>query len=167
MTSTDDQRGPETELVIERRLEAPRELVWRAWTEADHLANWCRPEGFTTRVDSHDFREGGFWRYVMIGPDGTEYPSEGTFIEIAPPERVVSTDQFAEDYTAPDGTVLPTGIIVSLSFADAGETTDVTVRISHPTVAERQNHEQMGVVTGWNSTLDQLVWYLKQLQAMN
>ena len=164
MTLTDEQRGPETELVITRRLAAPRDLVWRVWTDADHLAAWCKPNGFTTRVDAHEFRVGGYWRYVMIGPDGVEYPSEGMFVEIDPPNRLVSTDQFSEDYVAPAGDSLPTGILVTLVFEDAGEDTEVTVRISHPTVEERKNREAMGVVVGWNSTIDELDAYLALLR---
>ena len=89
MNSTDEQRGPETEIVIHRRLAAPRDLVWRVWTEADHLAVWCKPDGFTSRIDSHDLKVGGYWRYVMIGPDGVEYPSDGMFVEVDPPNRLV------------------------------------------------------------------------------
>ncbi len=160
MTSTDDQRGPETEIVITRRLAAPRDLVWRVWTEADHLAAWCKPEGFMSRIDSHDFRVGGYWRYVMVGPDGTEYPSEGMFVEIDPPHRLVSTDQFSEDYVAAAGGGLPNGILVTLVLDVAGEDTDVTVRISHPTVEARQQQERMGLITGWNGTLSELEAYL-------
>ncbi len=160
MTATDEQRGPDTETVIHRRLAAPRDLVWRVWTEADHLAAWCRPEGFTTRVDSHDFKVGGYWRYVMIGPDGVEYPSEGMFVEIDPPNRLVSTDQFKEDYVAPAGGGTPAGILVTLIFEDVGDETEVTVRISHPTAEIRKKQEGMGILTGWNSTIDELDAYL-------
>ncbi len=164
MTATDQQRGPETEIVINRRLAAPRDLVWRTWTEADHLAAWCRPDGFTSRIDAHEFKEGGYWRYVMVGPDGVEYPSDGMFVEIDPPNRLVSAEQFIEDYAAPAGGGLPPGILVTLVFEDAGDDTEVTVRLSHPTAEERKSREGMGVVTGWNSTIDELEAYLALLQ---
>jgi uncharacterized protein YndB with AHSA1/START domain len=94
--STDTQG--DRELVITRVFDAPRELVWKAWTDPKHIAQWWGPKGFTTRVEQMDFRPGGIWRYVMCSPDGTEYPVNGVFREVVPSERIVATDEFDEGF---------------------------------------------------------------------
>ena len=76
------------EIVISRVIDAPRELVFEAFTEVRHLSRWWGPEGFTTTTRSFEFRVGGEWDFVMHGPDGTDYPEWITWTEIAPPERI-------------------------------------------------------------------------------
>ncbi|NEQ25474.1 MAG: hypothetical protein F6K28_41705 [Microcoleus sp. SIO2G3] len=71
-----------------------RHPLFKAWTEPKHIEQWWGPKGFTTRVKQMDFRPGGTWRYVMCGPDGTEYPGNSVFKEVVPPERIVASDQF-------------------------------------------------------------------------
>lgn len=144
------------ELVITRTFDAPRELVWQAWTRPEHIAKWLGPGPFTVRVDEYDLRVGGQWRYVMIGPDGTEYPSLGQFREVLPPCRLVTTDEFGEGFDQVMDVDLPTGIVTTVVFEDLGDRTQVTIRMSHPTVEDRIKHENMGVMPGWNATLDKL-----------
>ena len=79
------------ELTITRVLDAPRSLVFRMWTEAEHMARWWGPKGFTNPVCEVDARPGGAIRIHMRGPDGTIYPMTGTFEEIVPPHRLVFT----------------------------------------------------------------------------
>jgi uncharacterized protein YndB with AHSA1/START domain len=76
------------EVVISRVIDAPRELVFEAFTEVRHLSQWWGPEGFTTTTRSFEFRVGGVWDFVMHGPDGTDYPEWISWAEIAPPERI-------------------------------------------------------------------------------
>src|SRR3954469_12557262 len=76
------------EIVISRVIDAPRELVFEAFTEVRHLSRWWGPEGFTTTTRSFEFRAGGVWDFVMHGPDGTDYQEWITWTEIAPPERI-------------------------------------------------------------------------------
>lgn len=153
-------------LVIERVFDAPRELVWRAWTEPAHVARWWGPRGFTTRVEALDLRPGGRSHYVMIGPDGAEYPASGTFREVVAPERIVTTDEFGDGYEEanPD---LPQGMILTCLFdeIDGGARTRVTLHVSHPTEEDRRKHEEMGVVAGWGSSLDCLDDHLAALLA--
>jgi len=78
MTDTKAEPAADREIVITRVFEAPRELVWRAWADPEHVAQLWGPEGFTTRVTDLDLRPGGRWRYVMVGPDGAEYPAGPT-----------------------------------------------------------------------------------------
>ena len=80
------------EIVVARTFDAPRSLVWAAFTDPKHLPNWhTGPAGFTMPVCEIDFRVGGKWRYVMIGPDGNDVTFYGEYREIAAPERIVST----------------------------------------------------------------------------
>src|SRR5579884_4127269 len=72
-----------------REFDAPRALVFSAWTDPKHLAQWWGPNGFTTTTSSFDMRPGGVWRFVMHGPDGRDYQNRITFEEIVPPERLV------------------------------------------------------------------------------
>lgn len=79
----------ENELVAARVYDAPRELVFRAWTEPEHLAQWWGPNGFTNTFHEFDLKPGGDWRFTMHGPDGTDYANHIVFEEIAEPERIV------------------------------------------------------------------------------
>ncbi|MBD1875555.1 SRPBCC domain-containing protein [Nodosilinea sp. FACHB-131] len=153
------------EIVITRLFNAPRDLVWQAWTDPAHIAQWWGPEGFTTRVEEMDLRPGGQSRYVMVGPDGTEYPVQGVFREVVPPERIVTTDEFGEGYEEITDIDLPQGMVITILFEDLGDQTKLALHISHPTAEERRKHEEMGVVAGWNSTLDCLAEHLTGVTA--
>jgi uncharacterized protein YndB with AHSA1/START domain len=98
----------------------------------------------------------------MIGPDGTEYPSKGTFRDVVPGRRIVTTDEWGEgiDEALPD-TDLPQGMIATYTFEDCdGGRSSLEIQIDHPTAEEQRKHEEMGVVAGWNSSLDKLERYL-------
>lgn len=163
MTSNHDSTAAQgdREVVITRIFNAPRDLVFKVWTEPEHIAQWWGPKGFTTTVSQMDFRAGGTWRYVMHGPDGTEYPASGVFREIVPPERIVTTDEFDQGEEQVVKTDLPSGVmVVTTLFEDLGNKTRLTIRILHSSVEDRLKHEEMGVVGGWNSSLDCLDDYL-------
>lgn len=150
------------EIVITRVFAAPRELVWKVWTQPGHVAQWWGPRGFTTVVKALDLRVGGRSEYVMRGPDGTEYPACGTFKEIIPFEKIVATDEFGEGFEAP-GVDLPQGMVTTAVFEDLGDKTRLVLTISHPTAEDKRKHEAMGVVDGWNSSLDCMDEYLASL----
>lgn len=152
------------EIVITRTFDAPRQLVWQAWTQPEHVAQWWGPRGFKTRVTELDLRPGGVWRYVMIGQDGTEYPVKGVFREVVPYERIVTSDEFDEGFEHPAAGGLPQGIVLTATLDDLGDKTRLTLSIAHPTSEDRRQHEKMGVVAGWNSSFECLDEYLSQLQ---
>lgn len=77
------------ELVLTRTMPFPRALVWKAMTDPAHVNNWWGPDGFTNVDVSYDFRVGGVWSFVMVGPDGTRYPNRTVFKQIDPPARLV------------------------------------------------------------------------------
>src|SRR5690348_13821042 len=78
-----------TTLVITRTLDAPRALVWKMFSDPYLLAQWRGLEGYSNRVEKFDFRTGGKWLHVMIGPDGREFPTDNDIVEVTPPERLV------------------------------------------------------------------------------
>jgi uncharacterized protein YndB with AHSA1/START domain len=153
------------QITITRVFNAPKERVWQAWTDPVQIAQWWGPEGFGTRVEELDFQVGGRWRYVMIGPDGAEYPSEGTFLEIDSYEKIVTTDEFGEDYQPPELADLPQGIVTTVLFAELEGQTKLTIDILHGTIEDKLKHERMGVIPGWNSSLDCLEEHLAGLVA--
>lgn len=78
----------EREIVISRVFDAPHEVVWEAMANPEHVINWWGPNGFTTTIEIMDFRVGGIWKHMMIGPDGTEYPNKSIFTAIVKPELI-------------------------------------------------------------------------------
>jgi uncharacterized protein YndB with AHSA1/START domain len=113
-----------------REFDAPRELVFAAWTDPKHLSQWWGPNGFTTTTSSFDFRPGGIWRFVMHGPDGRDYQNRVTFDEIVPPERIVYRHGGGED-------VEPVQFQQTVIFEDLGGRTRLTWRGVFPSAAER------------------------------
>jgi uncharacterized protein YndB with AHSA1/START domain len=84
----------DTTVVMERVFDAPRELVFRAYTDPELIPQWWGLRAAVTRIDKHDLRVGGEWRWVQVMPDGTEFGFRGEFREIAPPEKLVNTFEF-------------------------------------------------------------------------
>ncbi len=156
----------ENVIEIIREFDAPRDLLWDVWTESKHIEKWFGPKGFDTRVEELDLRVGGKSHYVMIGPDGKEYPGKGVFLEISPKDRIVSTDEFGEgaEETLP-GVDLPSGMVTTALFDVVSEKkSKLTIRVAHPTPEDKKKHEAMGVVEGWKSSLEKMDEYLAELQ---
>jgi uncharacterized protein YndB with AHSA1/START domain len=113
-----------------REFDAPRDLVFAAFTDPKHLAQWWGPNGFTTTTHSFDFRPGGVWRFVMHGPDGRDYQNRIVFDEIVPPERIVYRHDGGED-------VEPVQFSQTVIFEDLAGRTRMTWRGVFPSAAER------------------------------
>ena len=139
------------ELILTRVIDAPRERVWKAWTQ--QLPQWWAPAPLTTTLCEMDLRAGGHLRTVMRAPDGTEYPTRGIFLEVTAPERIVFTDAFDPGWE-PHPDIFFTAI-VTLEELPGGKT-QYTARALHWTAANREKHEQMGFHQGWGLCLDQL-----------
>lgn len=154
----------ETNLTITREVDAPRDLVWKAWTETEHIREWFGPEGFTTRVDENEVVPGGRFVYAMVGPDGAEYPGVSIFKEVVPTERIVATDDFGDEMKSqnPD---LPGAMVVTTTFEDlGGSRTRIVISTEHSSADEKKKHEDMGVVEGWNSSLNKFERVLASLK---
>jgi uncharacterized protein YndB with AHSA1/START domain len=127
--SIDLDRDPRS-IVGTRVFDAPRDLVFSAWTDPKHLAQWWGPNGFTTTTMAFDFRPGGVWRFVMHGPDGRDYQNRVTFEEIVRPERIVYRHSGGDD-------VEPVQFTQTVIFEDLGGKTRLVWRGDFPSAAER------------------------------
>ena len=140
------------ELVLTRLIAAPREKLYRAWTEPELLKRWFAPKPYTTPMAELDVRPGGANLIVMRGPDGRDMPNRGVYLEVVPNQRLVFTDAYVsawEPSAKPFMTVI-------LTFEDDGGKTHYTARVRHWTVADREAHEKMGFHQGWGMCTDQL-----------
>jgi uncharacterized protein YndB with AHSA1/START domain len=144
--------------IIGRRVfDARRELVWSAWTDPKHLAQWWGPNGFTTTTSAFDMRPGGVWRFVMHGPDGRDYQNRITFDEIVKPERIVYRHDGGED-------VEPVQFTQTVTFEDLGGKTKITWRGVFPSAEERDRViKEYGADKGLVQTLARLAEYLPSL----
>ena len=138
------------EVVFSRVLDAPRELVWRMWSELEHIHEWYGPEGFTTTTFEFDFAPGGVWRHIMHGPDGTDYPTRITFREIDPPSRLV----YDNSWDLP-GAPLDFRVVVTLE--EIGNMTELSLHMTFQSAeALRVAVERYGVMEGGTQTLDRM-----------
>ena len=139
----------EREVVITRIFDAPRDLVFQAWTEEKHMRNWYGPKHFTNPVCEMDVRVGGKWRIVMRGPDGDLHPAKGVYREIVEPERLVMTIDHSElpyewhDMVNP-GRNKEAGkpalqALVTVFFEDQGGKTKLTIQIRFDSAAVRDS----------------------------
>lgn len=141
-------------LVLTRLFDAPRRLVFEAWTKKEHLDQWCAPRGFTIPSSEGDVRPGGAWRCVMIAPHGEKYPVGGVYREIIPNELLVFTHTWEEDDGTPEHET-----VVTVRFADEGGKTRVTLEQSvFKSVESRDGHQD-----GWTQCLDKLGEHLATL----
>lgn len=141
------------EMVITRVINAPRELVFKAWTDPEHVAQWWGPNGFTNTIQEMDVRPGGVWRFIMHGPDGVDYQNKAVYIEIVKPERLVYTLGTDDDND-------PGKFEVTVTLAAQGSRTKVTMRALFPSKAEYEKTKEYGAVEGGNQTLERLEAYV-------
>ena len=145
----------EREIVISRVIDAPRELVFEAFTEVQHLSQWWGPDGFTTMTRSFEFRVGGEWSFVMHGPDRTDYPEWIVWTELTPPERI--TFLHGERRDDPDA------FESVLTFETNGATTRIEMRTVFPTKRARDEAvEKYGAIEGGRQTLSNLASYVTE-----
>lgn len=140
------------ELVLTRLIDAPREKLYRCWTEPALMKRWFAPKPYETPVVEVDVRPGGANLIVMRGPDGQDMPNRGIYLEVVPNERLVFTDAFTEAWQ-PSAKPFMT---VILTFEPQGAKTLYTARVRHWTVEDREAHEKMGFHQGWGICTDQL-----------
>ena len=151
MTTTDSPTS-DRELVLTRLIDAPRDKLFRAWTDPALLKQWFAPLPYTTPVAELDVRPGGSNLIVMRGPDGKDMPNRGVYLEVVANERLVFTDAFSKAWE-PSAKPFMT---VILTFEDEGGKTRYTARVRHWTVADREAHEKMGFHQGWGICANQL-----------
>jgi uncharacterized protein YndB with AHSA1/START domain len=141
------------ELVLTRDIAAPREKLYRCWTEPALITQWFAPAPWTTPHAETDVRPGGASLVVMRGPDGQEFPNPGVYLEVVPNERLVSTDAYTRAW---EPSAKPFMTLI-LTFDDlGGGATRYTARARHWSEADREAHEKMGFHEGWGQCTDQL-----------
>jgi uncharacterized protein YndB with AHSA1/START domain len=140
-----------------REFDAPRDLVFSAWTDPRHLAQWWGPNGFTTTTHSFDFRPGGVWRFVMHGPDGRDYQNRVTFDEIMRPERIVYSHGGAVGGE-------PVQFRTTVIFEDLGGRTRIIWRGDFLSAAERDRLiKEYGAAEGLVQTMARLADYVSSI----
>jgi uncharacterized protein YndB with AHSA1/START domain len=147
------------ELILTRLIDAPREKVFRAWTDPDLLKQWFAPLPYTTPMAELDVRPGGACLVVMRDPEGHEFPNHGVYLEVVPNERLVFTDAYTEAWEPSEKPFMT----VIATFEDQGGKTRYTARVRHWTVADREAHEKMGFHEGWGRCTDQLAALVARL----
>jgi uncharacterized protein YndB with AHSA1/START domain len=138
-------------VTLTRIFDAPRALVWKAWTDPKMMAQWFGPRGFTNPVCDLDVRVGGSLRIVMRGPDGSDYPMKGEFLEITPPERLV----FTNIATDKDGKHLLEGETTVILTESGGRTT-LTLQTHATGLVPIAPQMLAGMEAGWNQSIDRL-----------
>lgn len=148
------------ELVLDRILDAPRDKVYRCWSEADLLKQWFVPKPWTIARAEVDLRPGGSSLIVMRDPEGKEYPNPGIFLEVVRNERLVMTDAYTSAWQ-PSAKPFMTAIV---TFADApGGKTAYRAVARHWTEDDKKRHEEMGFHEGWGKCAEQLEALAKTL----
>jgi uncharacterized protein YndB with AHSA1/START domain len=162
-----NQNSGERELVITRIFDAPRELVWKAWTDPELVKHWWGPKGFTSPVSKIDLRVGGVYLNCMRSPDGQDYWSTGVYREIVEPERIVCTDSFSDS----EGNVIPASnygmsgewpleLLVTVTFEEYEGKTMMTLQHVGIPVGENRDLTE----AGWNESFDKLAEYLEKVE---
>ena len=167
MTST---LPPDTarDLLLERVVDVPKDLVWRAWTMPEHVKRWFTPMPWTTVECEIDLRPGGIFRTVMRSPEGQESANLGCYLEIVREERLVWTTALAPGYRPATAVGMhdPCGvgfITAVITLESAGKGTKYTALAMHGDEEGRQNHERLGFHDGWGTALDQLVAHARTM----
>ena len=149
-TPTEDSRT----LVITRTLKAPRELVWKMFSDPYHLAQWWGPKGYTNRVEKLDFRTGGKWLHVMIGADGKELPTDNDIVEVTPPRRIVFRNAPADPRIFGDNP--PPGFTKTLTFDEVEGGTLLRLVCTFDKPEHKDAVTRRGFSQGTNESFDKL-----------
>lgn len=149
----------ERAVIITREFAAPRQLVFRAWTDPEHIVQWWGPRGFTSFDCQIDLRVGGRFCLQMRGLDDVVYPCWGEFREIVVPEKLVYAGP-AEG--PPCGAGVPPRAVVTVTFVERDGKTILTIHTQLETISDHAAAVQAGVLPGWEMTMDRLTEFLRQ-----
>ncbi|MEI8133933.1 MAG: SRPBCC domain-containing protein [bacterium] len=158
--------------VTSRTVNAPLDLVWKVWTEKDHLMKWFSPAGSTVVYNIMDFRPGGFMHYCLKTEDGTEMWGKSIYREIHPKTNVVWITTFSDKdgglQTHPFAPTWPKEMLTAMTLTAEGEKTKVTIQWDPINATEEEiatfDSTRGGMNQGWSGTFGQLEAYLKDLQ---
>lgn len=151
----------EREIAFTRIFERPRNLLFKAWTEPEHVRQWLGCEGSSLTLCEMDLRVGGTWQYVMRMADGSDHPFHGIYREIVPNERLV----YSECYDNPQ--IGSPEWLTTITFEEAEEGTRLTHRIEHRSREVRDAHLQVGMEAGTIQTMQRLDEYTERISAVS
>ena len=139
-------------LSIKKTFNAPINLVWDAWTQPEHIAQWWGPKGMRVEVAEHNFNVGGRWKYTMKMSDGNKFITEGVYSEIVELVKIISSADFKP---------MTEGVEIQALFEADGDVTNFTFNVVHPTEEYCKQQESMGFMNGWGSVFDGLERHLE------
>ena len=159
--------------IINHTFDAPRELVWKAWTEKERLMQWFGPKGFTMSVAKLDFRPGGTFHYCLRSPDGHEMWGKFVYREISAPDRIVLVNSFSDANGGltrhPMAATWPLEMLSTTTFTERAGKTTMTIECVpvNPTDEERKTFDSAhaGMKQGWSGTFEQLTQYLAKTKS--
>lgn len=157
MSSSVIKVDPKLDLVLEREIDVPVELVWKAWTTPEHLRHWFAPKPWLITACEVDLRPGGTLSFTMRSPEGQEYPNTQCYLEVVPFERLITTDTLLGGYR-PSSNPFFTAV---LEMSRNGTGTHYRATALHGNDEARKKHEEMGFQNGWGTVLTQMVEYIK------
>jgi uncharacterized protein YndB with AHSA1/START domain len=150
-----NESAADREIVLTRVFDAPRRMVWDAWTDPKQLVLWWGPKGFTTTIEQMDVRAGGVWKLVMHGPDGTDYPNKSLFTEVVGLERL----RYKLSGSKRGGPAAQ--FEMTATFEDDGDKTRITMRMAFASAEARdENVREYGSIEGGKQTLERLAEHL-------
>ncbi|MGE0410050.1 MAG: SRPBCC family protein [Amphiplicatus sp.] len=149
------------ELVISRKLDAPRALLWKAWSEKAHIEEWWCPKPWRAEFTGFDLRPGGAFDSVMRGPNGERHDHGGVILDLVPAERLVFTDLLLAGWRPAPQPFL--GFAAIITMEDEGAGTRYTARVLHRNAEDAKKHVEMGFYDGWNVCISQLESYARTL----
>lgn len=156
--------NPELDLLLERTVDVPPELVWRAWTEPDLLKQWFCPVPWGVADAEMDVRPGGIFRTTFRSPEGRLFPNLGCYLDVVPNKRLVWTDALGPGYRpSVKGYLEKFFITAAIQLEPAGKGTRYRAMAIHNDAESRQKHSDMGFQDGWGTVLTQLVDLVKKL----
>jgi uncharacterized protein YndB with AHSA1/START domain len=158
------KHDPKLDLVLERTIDLPVELVWEAWTTPEHIKEWFCPKPWGVTECEIDLRPGGIFRTVMRSPEGEEFPGTGSFLEVTENQRLIWTSALLPGYRpakdSNSGAGMPfTGVI---EMERAGNGSIYRAIAVHKDEEDCEKHSKMGFHEGWGIALDQLVAHMKK-----
>lgn len=159
-TSPLPKPNPKLDLVLERVVDVPRNLVWEAWTQPEHIKAWFTPRPWRTVHCEIDLQPGGIFRTVMQGSDGgAEINNVACYLDVVPCERLIWTDTLLPGWRPAAGARFSMTAVIALEAL--GQMTRYVATALHRDEKSRKRHEDMGFLNGWGAALDQLVEHMK------
>lgn len=157
MTPLPFKTDPKLDLVLERNIDVPVDLVWKAWTTPEHLRHWFVPKPWTVSECEIDLRPGGKFRTLMRGPNGEAFDNSGCYLDVVPNKRLVFTDTLLPDYRPAANPFFTAYLLLDGN----GDSTRYTAVAMHGNEEARKKHEDMGFHDGWGTVVTQMVAFIK------